>query len=221
MRGFLAIVGRDLRLTLGGGADAWTALMFFMVVITLFPLGVGPGPTLLARLAPGVIWVAALLAVLLTIDRLFARDFEDGTLDRLVLLPLPVEALVLAKVLAHWLVTGLPLILVAPVMALMLGLPAAGYPALFLGLAVGTPALSLIGAIGGALTLGARRGGALIALLVLPLFVPVLVFAVAAIDAAVGGLDPAPHLYLLGGVSVLALTLAPLATAAALRQAVG
>lgn len=221
MSRFLALVARDLRLALRAGADALVAVMFFVVTVSLFPLGVGPEPNILARMAPGVIWVSALLATLLSLDRLFAAEQEDGSLDLLALSPLPLEAVVAAKVLAHWLVTGVPLILVAPVLALLLNMPAAGFGVLMLSLLIGTPALSLIGAIGAALTLGARRGGVLLALLILPLFVPVLIFAVAAIDAAITGLTPRPHLLLLGGILALTLPLAPIAAAAALRQASG
>lgn len=221
MSRFWLMVGRDLRLALRAGADALVAVMFFVVTVSLFPLGVGPEPNILARMAPGVIWVAALLAALLSLDRLFAAEQEDGSLDLLMLSPLPLEAVVAAKVLAHWLVTGVPLILAAPVLALLLNMPAAGFGVLMLSLLIGTPALSLIGAIGAALTLGARRGGVLMALLILPLFVPVLIFAVAAIDAAIMGLTPRPHLLLLGGLLAFTLPLAPIAAAAALRQAQG
>jgi len=219
VRRFLGLVGRDLRLSLRAGTDAVVALMFFVVTVLLFPFGVGPEPQILARIAAGVIWVAALLAALLSLERLFANDHDDGTLDLLALGPLPLEAVVTAKVLAHWLVTGVPLILAAPVLAAMLGLPAAGFGALVASLAIGTPALSLIGAVGAALTLGARRGGVLVALLILPLFVPVLIFAVSAIEAAVFGLPVGPHLARLGAVLALALPVGPIAAAAAVRQA--
>ncbi len=219
MTRFLRLVGRDVALALRAGTDASVAVMFFVIVAVLFPLGVGPETNILARIAAGVIWVAALLASLLSLERLFANDYEDGALDLLALSPLPLEAVVLAKILAHWLVTGLPLAVAAPVLAVLLHLDAAGFGVLMLTLLIGTPALSLIGAIGAALTLGARRGGVLLSLLILPLFVPVLIFAVAAIDAAVAGLPARPHLLLLGGILALSLPLAPLAAAAALRQA--
>ncbi|MEQ8968581.1 MAG: heme exporter protein CcmB [Azospirillaceae bacterium] len=219
MRRFLGLVGRDLRLSLRAGTDAVVALMFFVITVLMFPFGVGPEPQILARIAAGVIWVAALLAALLSLERLFANDHEDGTLDLLALGPLPLEAVVTAKVAAHWLVTGVPLILAAPVLAVMLGLPEAGYGALIASLAIGTPALSLIGAVGAALTLGARRGGVLVALLILPLFVPVLIFAVGAIEAAVLDLPVGPHLARLGAVLALALPIGPIAAAAAIRQA--
>jgi heme exporter protein B len=220
MRRFGGLVGRELRLVLRGGSDAATAVAFFAIVAALFPLGVGPEPNLLARIAAGVLMVAALLATLLSVERLFLGDWEDGSLDLLALAPLPLEATVLAKAAAHWLTTGLPVIAAGPVLATMLGLPAAALPALIAALALATPSLSLVGAAGAALVLGARRGGALIAVLVLPLFVPVLVFAAAAVDAAAFGLSPRPHLLLLAGMLAVALPLGPVAGAAALRQAI-
>jgi heme exporter protein B len=220
MRRFGGLVGRDLRLVLRGGSDAATAVAFFAIVAALFPLGVGPEPNLLARIAAGVLMVAALLATLLSVERLFLGDWEDGSLDLLALAPLPLEATVLAKAAAHWLTTGLPVVAMGPLLATMLGLPAAALPALIAALALATPALSLVGAAGAALVLGARRGGALIAVLVLPLFVPVLVFAAAAVDAAAFGLSPRPHLLLLAGMLAVALPLGPVAGAAALRQAI-
>jgi heme exporter protein B len=182
-------------------------------------LGVGPEPELLSRIAPGILWVTALLAALLSLERLFQADYEDGSLEALSLMPLPLEAQVLAKCLAHWLVTGLPLALAAPVLGLLLQLDAAGYPVLVLGLLLGTPSLSLIGAVGAALSLGARRGGVLLSLLVLPLYIPVLIFGVLAVEQTVAGLAARPHLLLLGALLAAALPLAPVAAAAALRQA--
>ena len=219
MRAFLVLLSRDLRLALRSGGDVAAVLAFFVITVVLFPLGVGPETVLLGRIAAGVVWVAALLATLLALDRLFAQDYEDGSLDLLVLSPLPLEAAVLAKALAHWLLTGLPLILLSPVMAAMLGLEARVWPVLVLSLLLGTPCLSLIGAVGAALTLGARRGGALLALLILPLFIPVLIFGAAAVEAAATGLTARPHLLLLAGCLAAALPLAPIAVAAALRQA--
>lgn len=220
MNRFLTLVGRDLRLALRQGSDATIAVMFFVLCVVLFPFGVGPEPNILARIAAGVIWVAALLASLLSLERLFQNDYEDGSLELLVLTPLPLEAVVLAKTFAHWLVTGVPLIVAAPLLALLLNMEAGGFGVLVLTLAVGTPVLSLIGAIGAALTLGARRGGVLLSLLILPLYIPVLIFGAGAIDAAILGLNPRPHLLLLGGLLAGALPLAPWAGAAALRQAV-
>ena len=219
MRAFLTLLSRDLRLALRSGGDVAAVLAVFVITVVLFPLGLGPEAALLARIAAGVVWVAALLATLLALDRLFAQDYEDGSLDLLVLSPLPLEAAVLAKALAHWLLTGLPLILLSPLMAAMLGLQAGVWPVLVLSLLLGTPCLSLIGAVGSALTLGARRGGALLALLILPLFIPVLIFGAAAVEAASTGLTARPHLLLLGGCLAAALPLAPIAAAAALRQA--
>lgn len=220
MTRFLRLVGRDLRLALRQGSDATIAVMFFVLCVVLFPFGVGPEPNILARISAGVIWVAALLASLLSLERLFQADYEDGSLELLSLSTLPLEAMVLAKTLAHWLVTGVPLIVAAPLLAVLLNMEAAGFGVLVLTLALGTPILSLIGAIGAALTLGARRGGVLLSLLILPLYIPVLIFGAGAIDAAINGLTPRPHLLLLAGILAATLPLAPWASAAALRQAV-
>ena len=219
MSPFLRIVGRDLRLGFRQRADASLVVLFFVLVAAMFPFGVGPEPNLLARMAPGVIWVTALLAVLLSLERLFLADYEDGSLELLALSPLPLELIVLAKILAHWLTTGLILVAAAPVLALLYSMDAAGLPMLILAMLLGSPSLSLIGAIGAALTLGARRGGVLIPLLVLPLNVPVLIFGVSAIDAALAGLNTRPHLMFLGALLLVSLVVAPLASAAALRQA--
>jgi len=220
MSRFLRLVARDLRLALRQGSDATIAVMFFVLCVVLFPFGVGPEPNILARIAAGVIWVAALLASLLSLERLFQTDYEDGSLELLSLSPLPLEAAVLAKTLAHWLVTGVPLIVAAPLLAVLLNMDAQGFGVLVLTLTLGTPILSLIGAIGAALTLGTRRGGVLLSLLILPLYIPVLIFGAGAIDAAINGLTPRPHLLLLAGILAAALPLAPWAGAAALRQAV-
>ena len=219
MNRFLTLVGRDLRLALRQGSDATIAVMFFVLCVVLFPFGVGPEPNILARIAAGVIWVAALLASLLSLERLFQNDYEDGSLELLSLTALPLEAVVLAKTLAHWLVTGVPLLVAAPLLAVLLNMEAGGFGVLVLTLAIGTPILSLIGSIGAALTLGARRGGVLISLLILPLYIPVLIFGAGAIDAALTGLTPRPHLLILSGLLAAALPLAPWAGAAALRQA--
>jgi heme exporter protein B len=209
----------DLRLQLRHGADLIAPVSFFVLATLLVPLGVGPEPNLLARLAPGMIWVTALLATLLALDRLFQRDFEDGTLDLLALSPPPLEAIVLAKVAAHWITTGLPLLVAAPVLGVMLHLDQGSYVTLEVSLVLGTPVLSMIGAFGAAVTLGARRGGALLALLVLPLYVPILIFATSAVGAAGEGLSPRPHLLLLASFLVAGLVLVPFAAAAALRNA--
>jgi len=220
MSGFATLIARELRLALRQAGDSLTVVAFFILVTVLFPLGVGPEPAMLARIAPGVVWVGALLAAMLSMERLFQSDYEDGALELLVAAPYPLELAVLAKAAAHWLTTGLPLIVAAPLMGLFLNLDAAGYGTLLLALALGTPALSLIGAVGAALTLGARRGGALLSLLVLPLFVPILIFGVSAVEAALTGLSARPHLLVLGGLTLAALALAPWPAAAAVRQAV-
>ena len=219
MTAFLALVGRDLRLSVRQGADAVLVLAFFVLAVLLFPFGVGPAPDILARIAAGIVWATALLAALLSLDRLFLADFEDGSLDQIALAPLPLPLAVVAKGVAHWLAAGLPLTLFSPVLALMLHLPGDGMVTLVLSLLLGTPVMSLIGGIGAALTLGARRGAALLPLLVLPLYIPVLIFGVAAVEAAVQALPAAPHLLILAGILLGALALAPWAAAAALRQA--
>ncbi len=219
MSAFARLVARDLRLALRQRADAGMVVLFFVLTASMFPFAVGPESNLLARLAPGVIWVTALLAVLLSLERLFLADYEDGSLELLALAPLPLEATVLAKALAHWLTTGLPLVVAGPLLALLYTMDAAGLPMLVLAMALGSPSLSLIGAVGAALTLGARRGGVLIPLLVLPLNIPVLIFGVAAIDAELAGLSARPHLLFLGALFLVSLVTAPLAGAAALRQA--
>jgi heme exporter protein B len=219
MSAFTTLVVRDLRLALRQGGDAAMVIAFFVLTVVLFPFGVGPEPELLQRIAAGIVWVTALLAALLSLERLFQADYEDGSLEALALLPLPLEAQVLAKCLAHWLVTGLPLIIVAPLLALLLHLDSAGYPALIAGMILGTPILSLVGAICAALSLGARRGGVLLSLLVLPLYIPILIFGVAAIEAEIAGFGARPHLLLLAALLVLAVGLVPFAAAAALRLA--
>ena len=220
MSRFTLIVARDLRLALRRGADSTMVVTFFILTVVLFPLGVGPDTAILARISSGVIWVTALLASMLSLERLFQADFEDGSLDLLVLGSLPLEAVVLAKSLAHWLTTGLLLIVAAPVLALLLNMSAEGLIALVLAMLLGTPSLTLIGAVGAALTVGARRGGALLSLLMLPLYVPVLIFGVGAVDAAIFGMAVRPHFLILGALLAGTLVLAPLAGAAALRQAV-
>jgi len=217
---FADVVARDLRLALRQRGDAVMVVLFFVLTATLFPFAIGPEANLLARLAAGVIWVTALLAVLLSLERLFLADFEDGSLELLALAPTPLSLTVLAKVLAHWLTTGVPLIAAAPLIALLYNMDETALPVLMLAMFLGTPSLSLTGAIGAALTLGARRGGVLVPLLVLPLYIPVLIFGVAAIDAALAGLSARPYLLFLGAIFLVTLVVAPLAAAAALRQAV-
>lgn len=214
------LLARDLRIALRRQSDTAAALVFFLIVVSLFPLGIGPEPALLRRLAPGVIWVAALLATLLSLPRLFADDHQDGTLEQLLLAATPLPLLVLAKTAAHWLATGLPLTLLSPLLALQFDLGAGAMAVLAASLLLGTPLLSLIGAIMSALTLGVRGGGVLLALLVLPLYIPVLVFGAGAVEAASAGLGVAAHFSLLGAMLALALFLAPWAAAWALRIAV-
>ena len=212
-----ALLARELTLALRSGGGAGLGLGFYAILVLLVPLGAGPEPERLASVAAGTLWIGALLACLLSLDRLFQADLEDGTLDILALAPLPLEALVALKAFAHWLTTGLPLVVAAPVFALTLNLPAPAFPWLIASLAVGTPALSLLGAIGAALTVGIRRGGLLLALLVLPLYLPTLIFGARATAAAAEGRDPWPAFLLLGGLSLFIAALAPFAAAAALR----
>ena len=211
---------RDLRIAQRRRADTLAALVFFVIVASLFPLGVGPEPALLRTLAPGVVWVAALLASMLSLARLFADDFHDGTLEQLLLAATPLPLLVAAKIAAHWLGSGLLLALLSPLLALQFDLSARATGVLAASLLLGTPLLSLIGAIGAALTVGVRGGGVLLSLLVLPLYVPVLIFGAGAVDASNAGLSTAAHFSLLGAMLALALVLAPLAASAALRIAV-
>jgi heme exporter protein B len=220
MSGFIAIIRREIKLAMRQGSDASIALMFFVVVVALFPLGVGPEPGILERISGGVVWIGALLAAMLSLDRLFQSDYEDGALDLLVLAPWPLEFLVLAKCLAHWLVTGLPIMLISPLLGLLLHMNTEAYLSLLAAMALGTPVISLIGAVGAALVLGARRAGVLVSLLILPLTVPVLIFGVAAVEASAIGQSPQPHLMLLGALLLAAIPLCPWAAAAALRQAV-
>jgi heme exporter protein B len=219
MSGFAALVGRDLRLVWRRPGDVAVVLAFFVVATTLFPLGIGPEANVLARIAAGVLWCAALFAALLSLDRLFAADFEDGTLDLLLLAPWPLELAALAKCGAHWIVTGLPLAFLAPFLGVAFGLDRDSLLGLAATLLVGTPTLSLIGGLAAALTLGARRGGALLALLALPLCVPTLIFGAAAIETLMTGEDLWAHIAILAALALVALATTPWAMAAALRQA--
>ena len=219
MSAAFALFLHDLKLQFRHGSDLVAPLAFFVLAVLMVPLGVGPEPNLLARLAPGMLWITALLATLLALDRLFQRDFEDGTLDLLALAPMPLELTVLAKVAAHWVTTGLPFMVIAPILGVMLHLDNASFVTLEISLLIGTPVLSMIGAFGAAVTLGARRGGALLALLVLPLYVPILIFATSAIGAAGEGLSSRPHLLLLASFFAGGIVLVPFAAAAALRNA--
>ena len=219
MIGFAALLARDLRLAWRRPGDVMVVLAFFVVATVLFPLGIGPETNLLARIAAGILWCAALFASLLSLDRLFAADYEDGALDLLLLAPWPLELAALAKCLAHWIVTGLPLAVLAPLRAVVFGLSDEGLGALCLTLLVGTPTLSLVGGLAAALTLGARRGGALLALLALPLCVPTLIFGAGAVEAVATGDGFITHLAILGALALMALATLPWAIAAALRQA--
>jgi heme exporter protein B len=216
-RAFAGVLRRDLLLAVRGRSELALPLLFYVIVTTLVPLAVSPDARTLAGIAPGIIWVGALLATLLSLDRLFRSDFDDGTLDLMLLSPAPLPLLVLAKVVAHWLATGLPLLLISPLLSLFLSLPGHAFPALVATLLLGTPVLSFVGAVGVGLTVRVRRGGGLLALLVLPLYVPVLIFGANAVASAADGLPVTGQLYLLGAMLALAASLAPLAAAAALR----
>jgi len=215
------LLRRDLRLAARQGVDSVMALAFFVIAVVLFPFGVGPEPAVLSRIAAGVIWVAALLASMLSLERLFQADADDGTLTLLALTATPLEIVAAAKVAAHWLTTGLPLIVVSPLLGVLLHLESHVYLSLLAALALGTPTISLVGGVGAALILGARRGSVLLSLLVLPMVVPVLIFGVAAVDAAQGGYPVFPALSALLGFLLAALVLTPWAAAAALRQFLG
>jgi len=216
---FFAVLRRDLLLAWRGRADVLVTLAFFVIVVCLFPFGVGAEPNQLRAIAPGVLWVAALLACLLSLHRLFAQDYVDGTLEQLLLSREPAALWVMAKVLAFWVSTGLPVVAVAPGMALLLDLEQGGLPVLVLSLALGTPILALLGAVGAALTLGLRGGGVLVSLLVLPLYIPVLIFGAGAVDATVTGLGGEGHLSLLAAITFASVGFAPWASAAALKIA--
>ena len=219
MKPFIEIVRRDLKLAIRQGMDSVMVVMFFVIAVVLFPFGVGPEPNILARISAGVIWVAALLASMLSLERLFQTDFEDGSLELLIMQPVALEITVAAKIMAHWLTTGLPLIVAAPLLAVLMNMEGRGFLVLVLTLTIGTPALSLIGSIGAALILGARRGGVLLSLLILPLYIPVLIFSVSAIDAVLNGLAWRVQILILSGFLVGVLPLSLCASAAALRQA--
>ena len=212
-----ALLLRDLRLAVRAGGGFGLGMAFFLMVVVLVPLGVGPEAAILGRIAPGILWVAALLACLLSLDRLFALDFEDGSLELLATAPIPMEGVVAVKVLAHWLVTGLPLTAASPVLALLLNLPPQGYPSLVAALLLGTPALSAIGAFGAAVTVGLKRGGLLMSLLVLPMYVPTLIFGATAVRSGAQGQTLTTPLLLMSGITLGALALLPFAAAAAIR----
>lgn len=217
---FLHVIHRELLIAFRRKADMLNPLWFFIIVITLFPLGVGPNPQLLAQIAQGIIWVAALLAAVVSLERLFRDDFLDGSLEQLLLMPEPLAVLMLAKMIAHWLLTGLPLLVISPLLAVLLSLDWPTYQAVLLTLLLGTPSLTFLGAIGVALTVGLRKGGVLLSLLILPLFIPVLIFATSAIDMASNGFPINGQLAMLGAILVGSATLSPFAVAAALRVSV-
>lgn len=217
---FWSTFQRDLTLAFRHKSDMINPLVFFLIAISMIPLGVGPEKALLMRIAPGIIWVMALLATLLSLDNLFRSDFDDGSLEQLLIAPYPLFFSVLAKVLVHWLSTGLPLTLLAPLLGVMLSLPSYAYPALCCSLLVGTAAMSLVGAVGAALTVGLRKGGLLISLIVMPLYVPILIFGASAVQAAALGQDYKLQIAVLGAGLAMAIVLAPLAAASALRISV-
>ncbi|MCW8328208.1 heme exporter protein CcmB [Photobacterium sp. SDRW27] len=216
----IQVIRRELLIAFRRQADVFNPLWFFIIVITLFPLGVGPEPNLLARIAPGIVWVAALLAALLSLERLFRDDFVDGSLEQMLLMPTPLPVLAFAKMVAHWVLTGVPLLIISPLLAILLSLDWATWKAVVLTLLIGTPTLSFLGAIGVALTVGLRKGGVLLSLLILPLYIPVLIFATSAIDAASLGMAFNGQLALMGAMLVGSATLAPFAVAASLRISV-
>ena len=215
------VVQRDLLLAMRRKTEVMTTLFFFIIVVSLFPLGIGSEKQLLLKIAPGIVWVAALLASMLALERLFASDYDDGTLEQMLLMPQSVFALVLGKVFTHWLLTGLPLVLIAPLVGLQYQLPEVAVSAMMLSLLLGTPVLSLIGAIGAALTLGVRGGGILLSLLILPLYIPVLIYGSGAVEASMlAGASSEPYLMLLAAFAIVAIIFAPWATGAALKIAV-
>lgn len=212
-----ALLARDLRLAVRAGGGFGLGLVFFLIVVVLIPFGVGPEREILGNIAPGILWVAALLAALLSLDRIFALDFEDGSLALLATSPLPLEAVAMVKAMAHWLTTGLPLVVAAPVLGFLLNLPASAYWFLFVSLLIGTPALSVIGTFGGALTVGIKRGGLLLSLLVLPLYVPTLIFGAEIVRRGADGVETSTPLLMLAGITAGSFALLPFATAAVLR----
>ncbi|HBR98654.1 MAG TPA: heme exporter protein CcmB [Gammaproteobacteria bacterium] len=220
MNTFIALLKRDLLIAYRNRSEVLNPLMFFVLVTMLFPLGIGPSPNLLQNIAPGVVWVAALLSALLSLDSLFRSDYDDGSLEQLVLSPRPLAIIVVARVLAHWVMSALPLLLLSPIMATALNLPVKALGTLLATLVLGTPVLSFIGAIGVALTLGLKRSGMLLALLVIPLYIPILIFGAGAVDIAAAGLPVTGQIYILAALLILSATLAPMAIAAALKMSV-
>ena len=216
----MAIIRRDLSLVMRQGSDAFVVLIFFIVTVTLFPLGVSPDPLILQNLASGIVWVGALLAAMLSLDRLFQTDYDDGSLELLVLSPYPLEIVVLCKCFVHWLTTGLPIMVISPVLALMLNIKTGAFLYLITSMALGTPIISLLGAVGAALVLGSRRSGVLIALLIIPLTIPILLFGVGAIQAATEGYSASSPLMFLGAFLLFSIALCPWVIASSLRQGV-
>ena len=216
----MAIIRRDLSLVMRQGSDAFVVLIFFIVTVTLFPLGVSPDPLILQNLASGIVWVGALLAAMLSLDRLFQTDYDDGSLELLVLSPYPLEIVVLCKCFVHWLTTGLPIMVISPVLALMLNIKTSAFLYLVTSMALGTPIISLLGAVGAALVLGSRRSGVLIALLIIPLTIPILLFGVGAIQAATEGYSASSPLMFLGALLLFSIALCPWVIASSLRQVV-
>lgn len=216
----MAIIRRDLSLVMRQGSDAFVVLIFFIVTVTLFPLGVSPDPLILQNLASGIVWVGALLAAMLSLDRLFQTDYDDGSLELLVLSPYPLEIVVLCKCFVHWLTTGLPIMVISPVLALMLNIKTGAFLYLITSMALGTPIISLLGAVGAALVLGSRRSGVLIALLIIPLTIPILLFGVGAIQAATEGYSASSPLMFLGALLLFSIALCPWVIASSLRQVV-
>ena len=214
---FQAVIKRDIRLAIRQPSEIAQPVVFFVIVVSVFPFGVGSNPDQLTAIGPGIVWVGALLATLLALDNLFRSDFDDGSLEQLILSEHPLSVLILGKILVHWFVTGLPLIIVTPLLGILLGLDKSTLVVLIGSLLLGTPTLSLVGAIGSALTISIRRAGLLVTLLVLPLYIPVLIFGAGAASAAQSGLPTAGHLYMLGAIAMGAIALAPIATSAALR----
>ena len=219
MRISILILQREVRLAFNLLGDNAIIVLFFILAAILFPLGVGPEPKFLADLAPGILWVIALLASLLSFEKLFSSDFEDGSLEQLALTSAPLEIVVLAKAAAHWLTTGIPIMILTPLIAVFYQMPLSGYNILLVSMVLGTPTMSLIGTVGAALTLGSKRGNVLISLLVVPLIIPVLIFGTAAIEAAINNYPTTQHLMLLGAFFLIALVFSPIATASALRHA--
>lgn len=218
MKKFLALVQRDLILVYRSANDAWVVLFFFVIAVTLFPLGIGPDPSVLQQFSGGIIWICALLSAMLSLDGVFQSDFDDGSLDQMILTSYPLELLVLGKCLVHWLTTGFPILLISPVLATMLNMNLDSYSTLLITMLLGTPTISLMGGVGAALVLGSRLSGVLISLIILPLIIPILIFSVAAINASVEGMEISSAVKLLGALLIISSVFCPWATAATLRH---